>query len=52
MKRLSGARKAKVLIELASNSVGSQSAMHYYKLHLKQLLAEYDLTCEQLEVVE
>jgi transposase len=52
MKRHSGAKKAKTLIELASHSVGSQSAMHYYKLHLKQLLAEYDLACEQLEVVE
>jgi transposase len=32
-----GARKAKALIELANHSVGSQSATHYYKLHLKQL---------------
>lgn len=52
MKRHSGARKAKALIELASHSVGAQSATHYYKLHLKQLLAEYDLACGQLEVVE
>jgi transposase len=52
MKRHCGARKAKALIELANHSVGSQSATHYYKLHLKQLLAEYDLACEQLEVVE
>ncbi|KRE47800.1 IS110 family transposase [Paenibacillus sp. Soil522] len=52
MKRHSGAKKAKALIELASHSVGSQSAIQYYKLHLKQLLAEYDLACGQLVVVE
>ncbi len=52
MKRHCGARKAKALIELANYSVGSPSATHYYKLHLNQLLAEYDLACEQLEVVE
>jgi transposase len=52
MKRHSGLRKAQALIVLANRSVGSQQAAHAYKLHLKQLLAEYDLACEQLQVVE
>jgi transposase len=52
MKRHSGLRRAQALIALANRSVGSQQAAHAYKLHLKQLLAEYDLACEQLQVVE
>jgi transposase len=52
MKRHSGSRRAQELIALASRSVGSQQAAHAYKLHLKQLLAEYDLACEQLKDVE
>jgi transposase len=52
MKRHSGLRRAQALIALANRSVGSQQAVHAYKLHLKQLLAEYDLACEQLQVVE
>jgi transposase len=52
MKRHSGERKARALLSLASNSVGSKQAMHAYKLHLKQLLDEYDLACLQLQAVE
>jgi transposase len=52
MKRHSGLRRAQALIALANRSVGSQQAAHAYKLHLKQLLAEYDLACQQLQVVE
>ncbi|MGG3471659.1 IS110 family transposase [Neobacillus pocheonensis] len=52
MKRHSGSRKAKELITLASRSVGSRLATRAYQLHLKQLLAEYDLACKQLQVVE
>jgi transposase len=52
MKRHSGLRRAQALIALANRSVGSKQAAHAYKLHLKQLLAEYDLACEQLQVVE
>jgi transposase len=52
MKRHSGLRRAQALIALANCSVGSQQAAHAYKLHLKQLLAEYDLACQQLQVVE
>jgi transposase len=52
MKRHSGSRKAQELITLASHSVGSRQATHAYQLHLKQLLAEYDLACQQLQVVE
>jgi transposase len=52
MQRHSGSRRAQELIALASRSVGSQQAAHAYKLHLKQLLAEYDLACEQLKDVE
>ena len=52
MKRHSGERRAQALIALASRSVGSKQATHAYKLHLKQLLDEYDLACQQLETVE
>jgi transposase len=52
MKRHSGSRKAKELLTLASRSVGSRLATRAYQLHLKQLLAEYDLACKQLQVVE
>ncbi|RED52906.1 IS110 family transposase [Cohnella lupini] len=52
MKRHSGERKARALVSLASNSVGSKQAIHAYKLHLKQLLDEYDLACMQLKTVE
>jgi transposase len=52
MKRHSGLRKAQELIALANRSVGSRQATHAYKLHLKQLLAEYDLATAQLQDVE
>jgi transposase len=52
MKRHSGERKARALIALASSSVGSRQATNAYKLHLKQLLDEYDLACRQLSIVE
>lgn len=52
MKRQCGERKAQALISLARCSVGSKQATHAYKLHLKQLLAEYDLACTQLKDVE
>ncbi len=52
MQRHPGEKKAQALIAFASHSVGSVQATHAYKLHLKQLLAEYDLAYEQLQVVE
>ncbi len=52
MKRHSGERRARALISLASHSVGSKQATPAYKLHLKQLLDEYDLACQQLATVE
>jgi transposase len=52
MKRHSGERKARALIALASSSVGSKQATNAYKLHLKQLLDEYDLASHQLKSVE
>ncbi|WP_409344806.1 IS110 family transposase [Paenibacillus sp. MBLB4367] len=52
MKRHSGLRKAQELIRLANHSVGARHAAYAFQLHLKQLLAEYDLACEQLEVIE
>jgi transposase len=52
MQRQPGEKKAQTLVALASHSVGSKQATHAYKLHLIQLLAEYDLACEQLQVVE
>ncbi|WP_240422110.1 IS110 family transposase [Paenibacillus periandrae] len=52
MQRQPGDKKAHALIALARHSVGSKQATHAYKLHLMQLLAEYDLACQQLQVVE
>lgn len=52
MKRHCGERKARTVISLAGRSVGSRQATQAYKLHLKQLLAEYDLACTQLQDVE
>jgi transposase len=52
MKRHSGKRRAHMLVSLASSSVGSPQAHKAYKLHLKQLLQEYDLAKAQLEDVE
>ncbi|MUK90834.1 IS110 family transposase, partial [Ornithinibacillus sp. L9] len=52
MKRHAGLKNAKSLIELAKNSVGSKQAHDAYKLHLEQLLEEFDLATAQLERVE
>ncbi|MGM0879380.1 MAG: IS110 family transposase, partial [Bacillota bacterium] len=52
MKRHAGFKKAQSLIELAKRSVGNQQAHDAYKLHLEQLLEEFDLATTQLERVE
>ncbi len=52
MKRHSGERRAGELLALAACSVGAKHAERAYKLHLQQLLAEYDLATEQLQVIE
>jgi transposase len=52
MKRHSGVRRAKLLIELAKKTVGSTQASHAYKLHLEHLLEEYDLANTQLRRIE
>jgi transposase len=52
MKRHAGFKKARLLIELAKHSVGSHQAHDAYKLHLEQLLEEFDLATAQLERVE
>ncbi|WP_138756599.1 transposase, partial [Paenibacillus sinopodophylli] len=52
MRRHSGERRASELLALAARSVGAKHAEKAYKLHLQQLLAEYDLAMEQLQVIE
>jgi transposase len=52
MKRQSGLSKARLLIDLAKRSVGTQRAIDAHKLHLKHLLEEYDLATAQLEAIE
>jgi transposase len=52
MKRHAGLKKAHSLVELAKHSVGNQQAHDAYKLHLEQLLEEFDLATVQLERVE
>ena len=52
MKRHSGERRASELLALAARSVGAKHAQKAYKLHIQQLLAEYDLAMEQLQVIE
>ncbi|CAH2715902.1 IS110 family transposase IS650 [Neobacillus rhizosphaerae] len=52
MKRHAGFPKARLLIELAKSSVGTQRAIDAHKLHLNQLLEEYDLATAQLETIE
>lgn len=52
MKRQPGLRKAQLLIELATHSVGTRQALDAYKLHLEQLLEEFDLATIQLERIE
>jgi len=52
VKRHAGVRRAELLISLAKSSVGATQALHAYKLHLGQLLEEYDLAQRQLEQIE
>lgn len=52
MKRHAGVKRAEQLITLAKCSVGATSALHAYRLHLGQLLEEYDLAQRQLEQIE
>ncbi|RLL39588.1 IS110 family transposase, partial [Oceanobacillus piezotolerans] len=52
MKRQPGLNKAKKLIQLAERTVGTAQALDAYKLHLEQLLEEFDLATSQLEKVE
>ncbi|MFF2591501.1 IS110 family transposase [Peribacillus butanolivorans] len=52
MKRQPGLKKAYQLIDVAKRSIGSHQAHDAYKLHLEQLLEEYDLATTQLERVE
>jgi len=52
MKRQPGIKKAEALIKLAKNSVGNDKAHSAYKLHLKQLLEEFELATTQLEIVD
>ncbi len=52
MQRHAGLHKARLLIELAKHSVGSTQATAAYKLHLEQLLEEFDLATAQLARVE
>lgn len=51
-KRHPGARRARQLLALAKQSIGSPQAHNAYKLHLIQLLEEYDLATRQLEHIE
>ncbi|MCY9140816.1 IS110 family transposase [Peribacillus frigoritolerans] len=51
MKRHSGYKKARSLLALAKRSIGTKQALDAYKLHLEQLLEEYDLASSQLERV-
>lgn len=52
VKRHAGVKRAELLISLAKSSVGTTQALHAYKLHLGQLLEEYDLAKRQLEQIE
>ncbi len=52
VKRHAGLWRAEQLIALAKRSVGATQALHAYKLHLGQLLEEYDLATRQLELIE
>ncbi|WMX54868.1 IS110 family transposase [Peribacillus sp. R9-11] len=51
MKRHSGHKKARSLLTLAKRSIGTKQALDAYKLHLEQLLEEYDFATSQLERV-
>jgi transposase len=45
-------KKTQELIKLAMHSVGTRQALDAYKLHLEQLIEEFDLATAQLERVE
>jgi transposase len=51
-KRHAGLSKARLLIEVAKRTVGTQLALDAHKLHLEQLLEEYYLATRQLETIE
>ncbi|MCR8646033.1 IS110 family transposase [Paenibacillus sp. N1-5-1-14] len=52
VKRHAGLWRAEELIALAKRSVDTTKALFAYKLHLSQLLEEYDLAHRQLEQIE
>ncbi len=52
MKRHAGLKKTQLPVELAHHSVGTRQALDAYKLHLEQLIEEFDLATAQLERVE
>ncbi|MEK3906939.1 IS110 family transposase [Oceanobacillus sp. FSL W7-1309] len=52
MKRQPGLKKAQKLIQLAKRTVGTAQSLDAYKLHLEQLLEEFDLATSQLEKVD
>ncbi|MDQ0062715.1 hypothetical protein J2T14_004924 [Paenibacillus harenae] len=52
VKRHAGVKRAELLISLAKSSVGTTQALHAYKLHLGQLLEEFDLAQRQLEQIK
>ncbi len=52
LKRHAGFRNAESLIQLAKVSVGTTKGLDAHKLHLSQLLEEFDLATSQLEKVE
>lgn len=52
VKRHVGVKRTELLISLAKSSVGATQAIHAYKLHLRQLIEEYDLAQRQLEQIE
>lgn len=52
MKRQPGLKKAVAIIRLAQQSVGTKKALDAHRLHLSQLLEEYDLASSQLERIE
>jgi transposase len=52
MKRHAGIKKARLLIDLAKCTVGTKQAINAHKLHLNQLLEEYDLATTQLKTIE
>lgn len=52
MKRHAGVKRAEQLISLAKCSIGTTQALYAQRLHIGQLLEEYDLAQRQLEQIE